>query len=515
MQVEAADTCGPRRAGWGLLHPRTHIEATSHNAPTEQLDLNARLAGRDVTRSNGAPLLISGGRVIDPWQNLDALGDVLLQDGRVRQVRLRRPGDAPDHPEGAQIVDATGMIVAPGFVDLHCHLREPGQEHKETVATGTRAAARGGFTTVCAMPNTEPAIDTADRVAFVLQRAREAAAVRVLPIGAITIGRRGEELTDMRALAAAGAVAFSDDGAAVIDADLMRGALRLSGELDAPISQHSEDPSVIGNAVAHEGAVAGRLGLAAAPASAETRIVARDLELAAEAGGRLHVAHASAADTVSLLRDARERGIPFTAEATPHHLTLSDEALLGESDPQFGWPPGAERNTSLRVNPPIRSRQDVAALAQALADGVIDAIATDHAPHAHADKAGAFETAAPGISGIETAFGLLMTALVHTGRLDIPTLIARLTRGPASVIGAAAQAEGIKGLVEGATADVVILDPDRSWTVTSADFASLGKNTPLEGCQLRGMVVGTYAAGRPVYSADGDAAGSTLGTTSQ
>ena len=460
-----------------------------------------------MTRSSGAPVLIRGGRVIDPWQGIDAIGDVLLQDGRVRQVRLRAHGSAPDSPADAEIVDAAGMVVAPGFIDLHCHLREPGQEHKETIATGTLAATRGGFTTVCAMPNTEPAIDTPNRVSFVLQRARDTAAIRVLPIGAITIGRRGEELTDMRALASAGVVAFSDDGSAVSDADLMRRALCLSGELGISISQHSEDPAVIGKAVANSGPVAARLGLPAAPASAESRIVARDLELVAQAGGRLHVAHASAAETVGLLREARERGIPFTAEATPHHLTLSEEALLGDPGPQFGWPAGPERDTSLRVNPPIRSKHDVAALEQALADGVIDSIATDHAPHSHSDKAGAFEAAAPGISGIETAFGLLMTALVHTGQLDVSTLIARLTHGPASVIGAAAQAAGINGLAEGATADVVILDPDRARTVRSADFESLGKNTPLEGRQLRGMVVATYAAGSRVFSADGDAPG--------
>ncbi len=452
-------------------------------------------------------MYITGGRVIDPWQGLDAVADVLLQDGLVRWTRSAG-GDAP---AGARTVDARGMIVAPGFIDLHCHLREPGQEHKETIASGGLAAARGGFTTVCAMPNTEPAIDTPERAADVARRARETAPIRVLPIGTITVGRAGRQLADMTALAGAGCVLFSDDGAAVIDPALMRRALSESAQLGIPLSQHSEDPQILGGAVAHEGEAAAQLGLPAGPASAETRIIERDVALAAETGGRLHVAHASTAGAVELIRAAREGGAPVTAEATPHHLTLTDRALLGERGPQYGWPSGPAADTSLRVNPPLRAQQDVDALVQGLTDGVITAIATDHAPHAAEDKARGFAEAAPGISAIETAFGLLMTALVHTGRLDVSTLITRLTLGPADVLGARAEAEGLRGLTPGASADVVILDPNRAWTVRADRFASRGRNTPLEGCTLRGMVIETFAAGRRVHSVMDDAAAPTRG----
>ena len=453
----------------------------------------------NTSNSQGA-VLISGGRVIDPWQGLDAVADVLLRDGRVAWTRV---GAGADHdvPAATQVIDAAGMVVAPGFIDLHCHLREPGQERKETIETGARAAARGGFTTVCAMPNTEPPMDTAERVSYVADRARESGCVRVLPIGTITQQRAGRELADMASLAAAGAALLSDDGAAVVDDDVMRAALIESARLGLPLSQHSEDPDVIGGAVAHTGEAAAQLGLPAAPAEAETNIIERDLRLLAEAGGHLHVAHVSTNGAVQLLRDARERGLRVTGEVTPHHLALTDRALLGERGPQYGWPDGPVADTSLRVNPPIRSQEHVDALVDALREGLIDAIATDHAPHTVEDKAGGFANAAPGISGIETTFGLLMTTLVHTGRLDLPTLIARLTIGPAGIIGARADGLGLRGLTTGAAADIVVLDPDRAWTVRAEDFASLGKNTPLEGCALRGMVTHTFVEGQQVYAA--------------
>ncbi len=454
-----------------------------------------------MTSNSRGPVLISGGRVIDPWQNLDATGDVLLQDGRVAWTHVGTDS-SPDVPSGTQRIDATGMIVAPGFIDLHAHLREPGQEHKETIASGTRAAARGGFTTVCAMPNTEPPIDTPELVESVIRIAASDTSVRVLPIGTITVGRAGRELAVLSDLAAAGAVLLSDDGSAVANDDLMCAALAESARLGLSLSQHSEDPDVIGNAVTHEGEAARELGLPSAPAEAETSIVERDLRLVAETGGRLHVAHVSTAGAVNLLRDARERGLPVTSEVTPHHLTLTDRALLGERGPQQGWPNGPIADTSLRVNPPLRSAEHVDALVDALREGVIDAIATDHAPHSAQDKDGGFADAAPGISGIETAFGLLMTTLVHTGRIDLPTLIARLTLGPAGVIGTAADTLGLRGLTPGAAADVVVLDPDRSWTVRAEEFASRGKNTPLEGCELRGMVTHTFVGGVQVYAAE-------------
>ncbi len=454
-----------------------------------------------MTSNSRGPVLISGGRVIDPWQNLDAAGDVLLQDSRVAWTHVGADS-TPSIPAGTRRINAEGMVVAPGFIDLHCHLREPGQEHKETIESGTRAAARGGFTTVCAMPNTEPPLDTPELLESVMRSAAATASVRVLPIGTITVGRAGRELAALSELAAVGAALLSDDGSAVADDNLMRAALVESARLNLPLSQHSEDPQVIGNAVAHEGDAARELGLPSASADAETNIVERDLRLLAEAGGRLHVAHASTAGAVELLRDARDRGLQATSEVTPHHLTLTDRALLGERGPQHGWPNGPVGDTSLRVNPPLRSEDHVNALVDALREGVIDAIATDHAPHSAQDKAGGFADAAPGISGIETAFGLLMTALVHTGRIDLPTLIERLTLGPAGIIGTAADALDLRGLTPGAAADVVVLDPDRSWTVRAEEFASLGKNTPLEGCELRGMVTHTFVGGVQVYAAE-------------
>ncbi len=453
-----------------------------------------------MTSTSQGLVLISGGRVIDPWQNLDATGDVLLQDGRVVWTRVGQD-DSPDVPVETQQIDAAGMIVSPGFIDLHAHLREPGQEHKETIESGARAAARGGFTTVCAMPNTEPPLDSPELIEFVKRTAAATASVRVLPIGTITVGRAGRELANLGELAAAGAVMLSDDGSAVADDEIMRAALRESARLGLSLSQHSEDPEVIGSAVAHAGEAAAELGLPSAPAEAETNVVGRDLRLLAETGGLLHVAHASTAGAVALLREARERGLPVTSEVTPHHLALADRALVGERGPQHGWPNGPVGDTSLRVNPPLRPEEHVHALVDALREGVIDAVATDHAPHSAQDKAGKFVDAAPGISGFETAFGLLMTALVHTGRLDLPTLIARLTIGPAAIIGAAANTLGLRGLTPGAAADVVVLDPDRAWTVRAEDFLSLGKNTPLEGCELRGMVTHTFVGGRLVYSA--------------
>ncbi len=457
-----------------------------------------------MTSNPQGPAFISGGRIIDPWQNLDATGDVLLQDGRIVWARAAS-GDDSQVPANARRIEAEGMVVTPGFIDLHCHLREPGQEHKETIETGTRAAARGGFTTVCAMPNTEPPLDTPELVKSVIRSAVSGGSVRVLPIGTITVGRAGRELADLSGLAAAGAALLSDDGTAVADDNVMRAAFVESARLGLPLSQHSEDPEVIGSAVAHAGEPARELGLPAAPAEAETNIVERDLHLLKQAGGHLHVAHVSTAGAARLLRDARERGLSVTSEVTPHHLTLTDRALLGERGPQYGWPNGPVADTSLRVNPPIRSEEHVNAMVDALREGVIDAIATDHAPHSAQDKAGKFVDAAPGISVFETAFGLLMTALVHTGRLDLPTLIDRLTLGPARVIGAAADTLGLRGLTAGATADVVVLDPDRAWTVRAEDFLSRGKNTPLEGCELRGMVTHTFVSGIEVYAAQGAA----------
>jgi dihydroorotase len=455
------------------------------------------------------PMLVAGGHVIDPSSRLDLLADVYIDDAVIQWVWPGDKGQRPEIPGDTRIVDATGLVVCPGFVDLHSHLREPGQEHKETIATGTSAAARGGFTTVCAMPNTNPPIDNPGLVGFITKRAGESGVVRVLPIATITTGRLGESLADLEELAAAGAVGFSDDGSAVVDPQVMRHALTLAKGLGIPVIQHCEDPAIVGGAIVHESWVSQRLGLAGAPAAAEETLAARDIELAALTGGRLHLAHISASGTPELIRRAKARGVHVTAEVMPHHLALSDEWLLG--DRGADWPAGVQYDTNLRVNPPLRRPEDAEALADALREGVIDAVATDHAPHAWEDKAVPFGEAAPGISGIETAFGLLMTRLVHLGVIDLTTLIQKLTTGPASVLPPAVSNRfGLGTLHEGSAADIVILDPDAEWTVDPGEFASKGKNTPLAGCTMKGAVVATIAAGRIVHTAHGLSVGASV-----
>jgi dihydroorotase len=411
-------------------------------------------------------------------------------DGRVAAV-------GPDAGKDAsQTIDARGLLVCPGFVDIHCHLREPGFEHKETIATGTLAAARGGFTTVCAMPNTEPPIDTAASVEFVLRAASAQGAVRVLPIGCVTRGRAGHELAGLAELAEAGAVAFSDDGAPVADAHLIRRALEYASMLDLPIIDHCEEPSLTGGGVMHEGWVATRLGLRGVPAAAEESMVARDIALAELTGSRVHLAHVSTAGSVDLIRQARARGLPVTAEVTPHHLALTHEAVLGASE----LPGGLAYDTDAKVNPPLRTPRDAAACLDGLLDGSIDCVATDHAPHASEDKLCEFDGAAFGISGLETALGLCLT-LVHEGRLELPTLIERLTAGPVRALGLDRKIEGLGSLSAGAPGDVALIDPEAEWTVAPERFASKGRNTPLAGRTLRGRAVATVYGGKVVWQA--------------
>ena len=457
-------------------------------------------------------LAIRGGRVIDPANGLDAVADVLIADGRVAAVG---PGAGKD---AAQTIDASGLVVSPGFVDIHTHLREPGFEHKETIATGTLAAARGGFTTVCAMPNTEPAADTAATIEFVLRTAQAEGAVRVLPIGCVTKGRQGKELAEMAELAAAGAVAFSDDGSPVTDAHLMRRALEYASMLSLPIIDHCEEPALAGG-VMHEGWVAARLGLRGLPAAAEESMVARDIALADLTGarpdgrpsGRVHVAHVSTAGSVDLIRRARAGGLPVTAEVTPHHLCLTHEAvLLGSFDcaqDSLGEPPGGPStalrtglayDTNPKVNPPLRRPEDAAACLAGLLDGAIDCIATDHAPHAVEDKLCEFDHAAMGISGLETALALCLS-LVHEGRLELPALIEKLTAAPVRALSLDARIEGLGTLSVGAPGDVTLIDPEAEWTVEPERFASKGRNTPLAGRTLRGRIVATVYEGRAVF----------------
>ncbi|MEX0786418.1 MAG: dihydroorotase [Dehalococcoidia bacterium] len=458
-------------------------------------------------------LLIRNGRVLDPGSGLDLVGDVLIRDGRVAAVGPNLPGD------GVEVVDATGLVVAPGFVDLHTHLRDPGFEYKETIATGTEAAARGGFTTVCCMPNTDPPIDTRATVEYVLRTAAASARVRVLPIGCVSRGREGHDLAELADLAEAGCVAFSDDGAPVADGALLRRALEYARIHGLTIIDHCEDPEIAALGVMHEGWVSTRLGLRGQPAAAEQAYVARDIAVAAQAGGPVHIAHISTRGAVELIRTAKERGLPVTAEVTPHHLTMTHHAVAfsdgstpsangaGRDHPELveGHHPelveGLAYDTLAKVNPPLRSRDDVAACVEALRDGVIAAIATDHAPHADYEKACEFDEAAFGVSGLETAFGLCMT-LVHSKALDLPTLIERLTSGPVRALGLDRFVSGLGTLAEGAPGDVVLLDPAAEWTVEPERFASKGRNTPLAGRTLRGKVVATVYGGEVVWSGE-------------
>ena len=435
------------------------------------------------------PILVRRGRIVDPAQGLDQVSDLLIEDGAISGIGS---GTAR---EDAQVIDAAGLVVSPGFIDLHCHLREPGFEYKETIATGTLAAARGGFTTVCAMPNTDPVMDTRATVEFVLSKARDEGVVRVLPIGAVTKGSRGAEMAEMAELADAGVIGFSDDGHPVADANMMRQALSYSSSLGLPIINHCEVPELSAGGVMNEGWTANRLGLRGIPNASEEAMVARDISLLETVGGRLHIAHASTAGTIELVRQAKERGIAVTCEATPHHLTLTDEAILGHGGAHDAFEPLTEAayDTNAKVAPPLRSPADVSAMVEGLRDGAVDFVATDHAPHGRTDKLCTFDEAANGISVLETALGSVMS-LVHDGALTLPLAVDRLTAAPARFLGM-----DLGTLRPGSPADVTIFNPGAEWVVYPADFASKGKNTPLVGTKLRGRVVTTIAGGRVVY----------------
>ena len=440
-------------------------------------------------------LLITGGCVLDPANGIDlAPGDVLIEDGRIVAVGATpSPTPSPPAERGlTRVIDAGGLIVAPGFVDLHTHLREPGFEYKETVESGTRAAARGGFTTVCAMPNTEPAMDSRSIVEYVLRQAAEVGVVRVLPIGAVTKGRAGKQLAEMGELAEAGCIGFSDDGNPVGDAGIMRHALEYASTFDLPVIDHCEDPQLAGG-VMHEGWVSARLGLKGIPSASEENMVARDISLARATGAQVHIAHLSTAGSVELVRRAKAEGLRVTAEVTPHHIALNHEAVM--------WRNGEESllayDTNAKMYPPLRRLEDAEACLEGLRDGTIDAIATDHAPHAVQEKLCEFDEAANGIIGLETALSLSLRA-----GLPVERLVEALTIGPVRALNLDRRIPGLGTLSVGAPGDVVLFDPHREWTVTRETIASKGKNTPVLGQTLRGVVVATVYSGSVAYESD-------------
>ncbi|HME70716.1 MAG TPA: dihydroorotase [Myxococcota bacterium] len=419
-------------------------------------------------------ILIRRGRVLDPSSNRDETADVLIEDGRVAAV------EASLEVPGAEVIDARGLWVAPGFVDLHTHLREPGQEYKEDIASGGRAAVAGGFTTVACMANTHPANDDPALTDYILDRARQDSPARVLPIAAATKGLEGSVMTEMSTILRAGAVAFSDDGKTIMDSGVMRRVLEYSCMVDAPVIVHAEDCTLVGHGVVNEGPVSTRLGLPGNPAVAEAVHVARDLLLAQLTGAHLHIAHVSTGAAIDLIRRAREQGIHVTAEVTPHHLTLTDEAALGY-------------DTNAKVAPPLRSAADVRACRKGLAEGVIDAVATDHAPHAVHEKDVEFTAAPSGLIGLETALAVVLD-LVRSGELEPLELMRRMSTNPARILRRPGGSLGV-----GAPADVVVFDPQKEWLYDPAKGFSKSRNSPWAGQMLTGQVKATIVDGRLVY----------------
>lgn len=424
-----------------------------------------------------AQLLLRGARLFDPASGIDEIGDVLITAGRIVEV-----GEGLD-PRGAEVVELEGLLLTPGLVDVHAHLREPGGEDRETIATGAAAAAAGGFTTICAMPNTDPVIDAAELVDLVLERARRAGLARVLPIAAATVGSRGETPTDAVALAAAGAVALSDDGRPIATADVLARVLTGASRAGLVVADHCEDPAISAGGVVRAGPIAERLGVPGVPAEAESEAVARDLEVLATTGGRLHLCHLSTAASVDLVRRGKESGLSFTCEVTPHHLIATVEMVYDEGQ-------------QAKMNPPLGDSTDRLALQLALADGTIDCVATDHAPHTAAEKSRGLAEAPFGVVGLETAFALLFTELVETEALSLEVLVDRLTEGPARAFGLECAR-----LAPESRADLAVFDLDTTWSVDAARFRSKGRNTPFDGWPLRGRPVLTVLGGRIVHDA--------------
>lgn len=420
-------------------------------------------------------LLIKGGRIIDPSLQLDTTADLLIEDGLVKSIG----GSAND--DGAEVLDASGLIVAPGFIDLHVHLREPGDEYKETIASGAAAAVAGGFTAICAMPNTRPVNDSASVTRFIIDKAREAGLARVYPVGAITRESKGEELAEMAEMKEAGAVAVSDDGRPVMDSQVMRHAMEYARGHGLVVVDHCQDLQLAAEGVMNEGRYSTLLGLKGMSNSAEQSHVARDIMLAELTGARVHIAHISTAGSVELVRRAKRQGLAVTCEVTPHHLALTDAAVVGF-------------DTNTKMSPPLRSEEDRNALIEAVLDGTIDAIATDHAPHHADEKMLEYDRAPSGVIGLETALGVALTVLHHSHAVPITRLVEMLTVGPA-------RAFSLPGgsLAVGSPADITVFDPASEWTVDVQRFKSKSRNTPFGGWKLRGKVVATFVGGRRVF----------------
>jgi len=421
-------------------------------------------------------LLVRNGRVIDPASKTDAALDVLLDGEKIKEVALA--GKTRTAP-GTEVLDAKGLIVAPGFIDLHAHLREPGQESSETIETGTRAAARGGFTAVCCMPNTKPVNDNASVTRFILDRAKATGSVRVWPIGAASLGSKGEAISEIAGMKEAGIVAVSDDGKPIATAKLARQVMDYCRSLDLPVIEHAEDISLAAGAVMREGVSSTRLGLRGMPAAAESVCVARDVQLAELTGARLHIAHLSAKASIEQVRWAKSRGLRVTCEVTPHHFTLIDEDVTYDS--------------RFKMNPPLAAREDRVALLEGLADGTVDAIATDHAPHEPALKDVEFDRAPFGVLGFETALALALEQLVHSGKLSLMRMIELFATGPARVLGMERQ------IAAGQAADLTVFSADHAWTYRVEESSSKSRNSPFDGRKFKGRPIATIVDGQLVY----------------